>query len=145
MVAYIPLLAAAGAAAGFVVIRAGWSLAVSLKTASVEAEGLANRLDQAVQSAERAEQARVELEAELARVRERRHTHATTEMIEDAQAVILDSEIELRQAFKYLLARLRNANQILQSGRPGPNSYTPATTDQRPARPGAGGVKLWQE
>jgi chromosome segregation ATPase len=99
----------------------------------------------------RLEQQREQLAAEVERVRQHRHTHPVTDMIEDMTAVNLDLEYEIRQAqpyIKYLMELLRYIEQrlpdqqrILAAGRPGPYAYRSSNTHNRAARPGA--IKLW--
>jgi hypothetical protein len=127
---------------------------------------LARRADESFVSACRAvherDQAVAELETlrlELARVREKRHTHQTVAMLEDLSAVHLDILGELKIYFRrmgallerlpggaeaviyhrefctYTRARLRTLDAIMKTGRHGPFSYIPPKAT-RPERPG---------
>jgi hypothetical protein len=78
---------------------------------------------------------------ELDAIRQKRHTHATTLMIEDLQAVMSDLSIELNQSMTFLQARLAQSQKILNDGRPGPYAYKPLPSGDRPQRPGQ--IKLW--
>lgn len=105
------------------------------------------------------EQENAELRAEIARIRERRHTHQTIEMIEEAQAALMDIRLEMdiyqqvvvgflrignlpaliiynAQFARYIRARIDSGMRTLQRGRKGPYSYTASTTAGRPDRPG---------
>jgi hypothetical protein len=101
---------------------------------------------------------------ELARHREKRHTHQTIAMLEDLSAVHMDilSELKIfyhrmgallsrlapgtgpsaeaaayhREFCTYTRARLRAIESIMHAGRRGPFSYIPPAAS-RPARPGA--------
>lgn len=103
--------------------------------------------------------------ADLARRREKRHTHQTVAMLEDLSAVHMDILSELRIFYRrmgamlkrlypgsgpnaeaqvyhaqfcaYTRARLRALEQIMHAGRRGPFSYIPPAA-ARPARPGMG-------
>lgn len=83
--------------------------------------------------------------AEIGRIRERRRTHPDAYMLDDLGAILLDIDVELRQSARYLMARLKDADQVIARGRPGPHAYTSTTTTTaaRPPRPGAQ-VCLWK-
>ena len=129
MAAFIYLFLAAGLTASAVIIRA--------------ARYFAGQSSALIARAEQAEQTCVDLRAELETIRARRHTQATTAMIEDLQSILLDLDGEIKTSYRYLAARLKNAAAVLQTGRAGPHAYTPAPTHQRPKRPGT--IKLWSD
>lgn len=116
------------------------------------ARGLSGRARAGFEQAARAEHLRAQLEAELVQLRQKRHTHATIEMLEDLESVNLDIAEELNVLYPHLVfinqfyvwmrKRAEKQQHIIAAGRPGPYAYQPANTEDRPARPGAG-VKLW--
>jgi hypothetical protein len=141
------------------------SFAVGLYVISV-ARSLATRADENFVSACRAIQERDQvvaeldqLRAEIARLREKRHTHQTVAMLEDLSAVHLDILGELKIFYRrmgallerlpggaeaavyhrefcaYTRARMRTIETIMHAGRRGPFSYVPPVAT-RPERPG---------
>lgn len=145
MVAISIAFALAGLAASLYGLRC-------LRQARLTLKQVTAALSETRQEAAYLEHQREQLEDDLARVRQKRHTHATEICLEDGLAVASDIETEIRMALphmaylidlvRYIQERVPTQQAILAAGRPGPHAYRSPLTDTRPARPGVG-IKLW--